>query len=99
MRKKVQQCTFKPSDIDVTSLLVGTFGQTEREELATDLIRFAQHKGDWSDFRRSELREFLEYDIYLDEAEQNSLVEMNDDGTYSYMEHLINTAHMRHPKE
>lgn len=100
MRDEVQLTTIKPSDIDLSDSLSNTFGSTEREELATELIKFAQHKGNWGDFRRSELREFIEYDIYLDEAEQNEFVQLNDqDGTYSFMGRLIDRAYEQHPKK
>jgi len=89
----------RPEMIDLSDGLADTFGKTEHEELAEQLIRFAQHRGNWNDFRRSELRAFLnDGEFYMDEAEQLGFVTNNDDGTYSYEIRLAVEAHNKHPK-
>lgn len=86
--KETQQCiTF--TDCDTSFGFASTFGQTEREILATHLAEFAQARGHWGAFRRSDIRAFLrDDDFYLDEAELNNFVKNNDDGTYSYTDYL-----------
>lgn len=87
-----------PDMIDLSQGLCNTFGQAEREVLAEQLVEFAQHRGEWGDFRRSEIRDFLGDDyFFLDEAEQNDFVKNNDDGTYSFTEYFVQQCYDRHP--
>jgi hypothetical protein len=87
-----------PEMINLSDGLADTFGRVEYEEIAEQLIRFAQHQGNWNNFRRSELRMFLSDDeFYLDQAEQLGFVANNDDGTYSYEIRLVVEAHEKHP--
>ncbi|OGZ43561.1 MAG: hypothetical protein A3J55_01455 [Candidatus Ryanbacteria bacterium RIFCSPHIGHO2_02_FULL_45_17b] len=93
-----ERSNISPLQIDTSFGFASTFGQTEREILATHLVEFAQTRGHWGAFRRSDIRAFLQDDdFYLDEAELNDFVKNNNNGTYSFTGYFIRKCHEAYP--
>jgi predicted kinase len=84
MQKEVESLTIKPSDIDLSVGLEGTFGSSDYDEVAEELVELAQLQGSWNDFSGAKIPEFSLTSFYLDNALGEKFVIDNQDGTYSF---------------
>lgn len=92
------QTRIRPRDIDVSRQFINTFGKYQKEEVARQLVRMAQRRRGWMDFRLKDIPAGRNFDTFAFQSlMQDRLILDRGRDTYGFTTAFVERCYRTSP--